>query len=78
MAIADSSCFEGAYVLAALLHPEEWLNKEMRVVTEFTSAREMAKAFSDVSGKPVHVAEIDTNAFDAMLNNPLPEELHAK
>lgn len=75
---ADSSRLEGAFVLSALLHPEDWLDKDMRVATEFLSAREMAKILSEESGKTVHVQEMDHIAFDGLRNNGLPEELHAK
>ena len=50
----------------------------MRVATEFLSVRQIAKIFSEASGKTVNVQEIDGKAFDALLNNPIPEEMHAK
>lgn len=50
----------------------------MRVVTEFISAREQAKIFMEVSGKTVHVPEIDAKAFDALKTVAIPEELHSK
>ena len=50
----------------------------MRVATEFLSTRQIAKIFSEESGKTVHVQEIDAKAFDALLNNPIDEEMHAK
>jgi NmrA-like family len=75
---ADGSCFEGAFVLAAFLHPEQWLNKDLRVTTDFYSARDIAAVFSEVSGKTVHIQEVDEKAFDALKNNGISEELHAK
>ena len=50
----------------------------MRIVSEFLSAREMAKIVSDVSGKPVHVQEISHEVFDSFKGNPMPEEIHSK
>jgi uncharacterized protein YbjT (DUF2867 family) len=73
-----SPCCTGGFALAAFLHPEEWVGKDMRVATEFVSAREQAKIFGEAAGKTVHVAEVDDKAFDALKGNPLPEELHAK
>ncbi|KAF8587045.1 NmrA-domain-containing protein [Ramaria rubella] len=67
----------GAYALAAFLHPETWLNQDIRITSEYLSTREIAKALSDVSGKTVHVLEIDEKAFATLKGNPLPEELHS-
>jgi hypothetical protein len=38
----------GAYALAAFNHPEEWINKDIRIASEFITAYEMAKTISDV------------------------------
>ena len=68
----------GAFVLAAFLHPETWLEKDMRIATDFLSAREIARTISEVTGKTVHIQEIDAKAFDATKGKEMTEELHAK
>ena len=50
----------------------------MRIATDFVSARETAKIMSEVSGKTVHVQEVDTEAYDALRGKVLPEDYHAK
>ncbi|KAF8587066.1 NAD(P)-binding protein [Ramaria rubella] len=50
-----------AWVLVAFKNPDEWLGKDLRVAAEFISARNMAKIISEVSGKPVQVAEINVD-----------------
>jgi len=56
----------GAFVMAAFLNPNEWIGKDMRIVTEWLSTREMAEIASRVSGKNVVPMEIDYAAFNAM------------
>ncbi|KAF8587047.1 hypothetical protein K439DRAFT_1614609 [Ramaria rubella] len=66
----------GAYALAAFLHPQKWVNKDIRIASEFLSAKDIAKIFNEVSGKTVYVPEIDHKAFAASKDNGVPEELH--
>ncbi|KAF8496951.1 NmrA-like family domain-containing protein 1 [Gautieria morchelliformis] len=68
----------GAFALAAFLHPETWLEKDIRITTDFLSAREMAKLVSDVSGKTIHVSEIDASTYGTLKGNSLPDEIHSK
>jgi len=67
----------GIWVLAAFKNPKEWLNNDMRITSEFLSAREMAKTITEVSGKTVHVQEITPEQFETLRGNPFPVELHA-
>jgi hypothetical protein len=48
------------------LNANEWIGKDMRIVTEWLSTREMAEIASRVSGKKVMPMEIDEAAFKAM------------
>lgn len=67
----------GAWVTAAFSNPETWIGKDMRLVTEWLSTREMAAIASRVSGKKVLPMELDQAAFEAPKHtgNPLDEEL---
>jgi hypothetical protein len=65
-------------VLAAFKNPDEWINKDLRITSEFLSARQISEAINDVSGKTVHVQEVSPEMFQTFKGNPLPEELHAK
>ena len=56
-----------------------WLDKDMRVATEFFSAGEIGKIMSSVSGKTVHVEKVDEKTFETFKGNRLPAlEIHAK
>lgn len=50
----------------------------MRIATDFLSARETAKIMHEVTGKTVHVQEIDKKAFDESKGKGLSEEFWAK
>jgi uncharacterized protein YbjT (DUF2867 family) len=67
----------GAWVTAAFSDPKTWIGKDMRLVTEWLSTREMASIASRVSGKKVLPMELDQAAFEAPKHtgNPLDEEL---
>lgn len=67
----------GAWVTAAFSDPDTWIGKDMRLVTEWLSTREMAAIASSVSGKTVLPMELDEEAFQASkyTGNPLDEEL---
>lgn len=67
----------GAWVTAAFNDPNTWLGKDMRLVTEWLSTREMAAIVSRVSGKTILPMELDEEAFQATkyTGNPLDEEL---
>lgn len=65
-------------MLAAFKNPQEWINKDLRVTSEFLSAREIVQTISDLSGKKVHVQEISPELFQTFKGNPMPEEFHAK
>jgi uncharacterized protein YbjT (DUF2867 family) len=67
----------GAWVTAAFSDPNTWIGKEMRLVTEWLSTREMAAIASRVSGKTILPMELDEEAFQATkyTDNPLDEEL---
>ncbi|KAF8587043.1 NmrA-domain-containing protein [Ramaria rubella] len=67
----------GAYALAAFLQPEAWLNKDMRIASEFLSIREISNTISEASGKYIHVQDIDEKTFKELKGNGIPEELHA-
>jgi len=60
----------GAWVLAALKDPETWIGKDMRVVSEWLSTREMAAIASKVSGKKISPLELDQAGFEATRNAP--------
>ena len=68
----------GVWVTAAFDNPETWIGKDMRVVTEWLSTREMAKIASRVSGKKVFPLELDDEAFEATKDADYPsaEELY--
>ena len=67
----------GAWVTAAFSDPNTWIGKDMRLVTEWLSTREMAAIASRVSGKTILPMELDEEAFQATkyTDNPLDEEL---
>jgi hypothetical protein len=68
----------GAWVMAAFKDPETWIGKDMKVVTEWISTREMAAIASRVTGKNVSCLELDEAAFDATRNAEWPgaEEIY--
>lgn len=68
----------GAWVTAAFNDPDTWIGKDMRVVTEWLSTREMAKIASRVSGKNVVPLELDEEAFKATKDADYPgaEEIY--
>ncbi|KAF8496964.1 hypothetical protein JB92DRAFT_2746124 [Gautieria morchelliformis] len=69
----------GAFALAAFLHPEEWIGKDMRVASEFLTVRTMAADLSDVSGKIVHIKEVDAEAWPSFRGtDALSDEMHDK
>ena len=53
----------GAWVLRAFLSPAQWLNKDMRIVTEWLSLRDLANIASRVSGKKVVPMELTEEQF---------------
>ena len=67
----------GAWVTAAFSDPDTWIGKDMRLVTEWLSTRDMATIASRVSGKTILPMELDEEAFQATkyTGNPLDEEL---
>jgi len=71
-----SAAETGAYALAAFIRPQDWLNKDLRIATAFLSPRQIAEAMSDVSGKIVHVQEINDEEFEKLKGKSLPEEMH--
>jgi uncharacterized protein YbjT (DUF2867 family) len=67
----------GAWVTAAFMDPETWIGKDMRLVTEWLSTRDMAEIASRVSGKKVLPMELDQAAFEAtQYTDPMAEELY--
>ena len=68
----------GAWMLAAFKDPETWIGKDMRVVTEWLTTREMAAIASRVTGKNVSCIELDEAGFEATKNAPYPaaEEIY--
>jgi uncharacterized protein YbjT (DUF2867 family) len=68
----------GAWVAAAFTDPDTWIGKDMRLVTEWLSTREMAAIASRVSGKKVLPIELDQAALEAAsrTGNPVDEELY--
>ena len=58
--------------------PDTWIGKDMRLVTEWLSTREMAKIASRVSGKNVVPLELDDAAFEATkdADYPAAEEIY--
>ena len=64
--------------MAAFKDPETWIGKDMKVVTEWLSTREMAAIASRVTGKKVSCLELDQAAFDATKNAEWPraEEIY--
>ena len=65
-------------MLAAFKDPETWIGKDMRVVTEWLTTREMAAIASRVTGKNVSCIELDEAGFEATKNAPYPaaEEIY--
>lgn len=68
----------GAWVTAAFMDPGMWIGKDMRLVTEWLSTREMAAIASRVSGKNVLPIELGEAAFEAAKHtgNPIDDELY--
>ncbi|KAJ1302025.1 hypothetical protein OPQ81_000860 [Rhizoctonia solani] len=60
----------GAYVIAAFIHPEEWIGKNMYVVNEYITPREYAETFADVTCSYVEITEVTREEFLAMGNQP--------
>lgn len=60
----------GAWVLAAFKDPETWMNKDMRLVTEWLSTREMARIASNVTGKEIRCLEVNEELFHESQNAP--------
>lgn len=54
----------GAWVLAAFKDPKTWIGKDIRLVTEWLSARDMAAIAARVSGNKVEPLELDEAAFE--------------
>ena len=55
----------GAWVLAVFKDPEAWIGKDLKIVTDWTTMREMAATASRVSGKNVLPMELDQASFEA-------------
>ncbi|GJJ10506.1 hypothetical protein Clacol_004732 [Clathrus columnatus] len=72
----NSAAETGAFVLAAFLHPEEWINKDIKIATDFLSPNRIAELMSEVSGRKVFVDQINKEQFDN--DKSLPEEVHNK
>jgi hypothetical protein len=67
----------GAWVTAAFLDPGTWIGRDMRLVTEWLSTREMAAIASRVSGKHVLPMELDEESFESSRNgSEIAEELY--
>jgi uncharacterized protein YbjT (DUF2867 family) len=68
----------GAWVTTAFMDPDTWIGKDMRLVTEWLSTREMAAIASRVSGKKVLPVELDEAAFEAASHpgNSIDDELY--
>jgi hypothetical protein len=73
---AKNPCFPvddtGAWVTAAFLDPETWIDKDLRVVTEWLSMRDMATIASRVTGKKVVPIELDEASFEATKDADYP------
>jgi hypothetical protein len=53
----------GAWVLAAFKDPKTWMNKDMRLCTEWLSTRDMAHIASGVTGLNVRCLEVTWPQF---------------
>jgi uncharacterized protein YbjT (DUF2867 family) len=62
----------GAWVRAAFNDPDTWVNKDMRIVTEWLSSRDMASIASKVTGKNITNLELDQAGFEASKDLPWP------
>ncbi|KAG8717151.1 hypothetical protein FRC08_008098 [Ceratobasidium sp. 394] len=60
----------GAYALAALANPSEWLGQDMRVCNEYITPRQFAETFAEVTGSHVDVIEVTRDGFFALENEP--------
>ena len=58
----------GAWVHAAFSHPEDWLNQDMRIATEWLSSRDFADIASKVTGKKVRPMELTEDQFSQTRN----------
>jgi hypothetical protein len=54
----------GAWVLSALKDPKTWIGKDMRLVTDWLSTRDIAEISSRITGAKVEPLEWDEAAFD--------------
>jgi hypothetical protein len=62
----------GAWVRAAFNDPDTWINNDMRIVTEWLSARDMSSIASKVTGKNITNLELDQAGFEASKDLPWP------
>ncbi|EJC99553.1 NAD-binding protein [Fomitiporia mediterranea MF3/22] len=54
----------GAYALAAFKNPNEWIGKDIRVLSQVITPRQFVQAVRDVTGKDVEIVEIDRPKFN--------------
>jgi len=54
----------GAWVVAAFNDPQRWVDEDMRIVTEWWSARQLAEIMSKVSGKKVIPMDLTMEEFE--------------
>jgi len=62
----------GAWVVAALNDPDRWINKDLRVVTEWLTTRQMAETMSKVTGKTVLHMDLDQAGFERTKDGDYP------
>ncbi|OCB89796.1 NmrA-domain-containing protein [Sanghuangporus baumii] len=55
----------GAYVLEAFKKPQEWIGKDMRVISDIFTPRQFAQALSEVLRKEIELVETNSERFHA-------------
>jgi len=73
-AVADT----GAYVLAAFKDPGRWIGKDIKILTEIFTPRQLVALVEELSGKKIELKEISYESFGESKNGgPFAAELYA-
>jgi hypothetical protein len=66
----------GAFASAAFANPEKWVGKDMRLVADWLTVREMAKQASDETGLDVRCYEATMEDLEKSRTNAMREDLY--
>ncbi|PVF92672.1 NAD(P)-binding protein [Serendipita vermifera] len=62
----------GAWALVAFKNPEEWIGKDMKICTEWKTAREIFQILEEELGTKVSYTEVDEEQWKAVRHSGLP------